>query len=222
MIQIAKDVFQIPVMPRQTINTYLIGSTLIDAGIRISGNLILKEIGNRKLTVHALTHAHPDHQGASAHICKKLGIPFVVSAGDKAIAESGLIAPTFPNPNHPFARFEQKYFAGPGHPVDRVLKEGDMVEDFRVIETPGHSAGHICFWRESDGVLIAGDVLRNLNFGTTFPELGEPMAVFTSDAEVNRKSIKKIAALEPRVVCFGHGPVIRDTKKIVEFAKGLK
>ncbi len=37
MIQIAKDVFQIPVTPRQMINTYLVGSTLIDAGIKFSG-----------------------------------------------------------------------------------------------------------------------------------------------------------------------------------------
>ena len=76
MIQIAKDVFQIPVMPRQLVNTYLIGSTLIDAGIKFSGRTILRQLGNHKLTAHALTHAHPDHQSTSAELCKKLGIPF--------------------------------------------------------------------------------------------------------------------------------------------------
>ncbi|MBK9210043.1 MAG: MBL fold metallo-hydrolase [Anaerolineales bacterium] len=183
MIQIAKDVFQIPVMPRQLVNTYLIGSTLIDAGIKVSGRTILRQLGNHKLTAHALTHAHPDHQGASAELCKKLGIPFWVGAKDKSAAESGLVVGAMPNPKHPVAIFEQNFMAGPGHPVDRILQEGDRVEDFVVIETPGHSAGHVCFWRERDGVLIAGDVLRNINFFTTMPELNAPPAVFTTGLE---------------------------------------
>jgi glyoxylase-like metal-dependent hydrolase (beta-lactamase superfamily II) len=219
MIQIAKDVFQIPVTPRQLVNTYLIGSTLIDAGIKFSGRTILRQLGNHKLTAHALTHAHPDHQGASAELCKKLGIPFWVGAKDKSAAESGFVVGAMPNPKHPVAIFEQNFMAGPGHPVDRILQEGDRVEDFVVIETPGHSAGHVCFWRERDGVLIAGDVLRNINFFTTIPELNEPPSVFTADVETNRKSIRKIAALKPQVICFGHGPVIRDTNRIIEFAK---
>lgn len=219
MIQIANDVFQISVMPRQLINAYLVGSTLIDAGIKTSGGTILRQIGNRPLTAHALTHAHADHQGASAEICKKLGIPYCVGAKDVPVAESGRIAETMPNPHHPVLAFEQKYWAGPSHPVDRALREGDKVEDFVIIETPGHSAGHICFWRERDGVLIAGDVLRNVNFFTTMPELGEPPSIFTPDPQENRKSIKKIAALKPQVVCFGHGPALRDPQKIFEFAK---
>ena len=219
MIQIAKDVFQIPVTPRQLVNTYLIGSTLIDAGIKFSGRTILRQLGNHKLTAHALTHAHPDHQGASAELCKKLGIPFWVGAKDKSAAESGFVVGAMPNPKHPVAIFEQNFMAGPGHPVDRILQEGDRVEDFVVIETPGHSAGHVCFWRERDGVLITGDVLRNVNFFTTIPELNEPPAVFTADAEINRKSIRKIAALKPQVICFGHGPAIRDVNRIIEFAK---
>ncbi|MBK6793801.1 MAG: MBL fold metallo-hydrolase [Anaerolineales bacterium] len=95
------------------------------------------------------------------------------------------------------------------------------MKDFIVIETPGHSAGHICFWREHDGVLIAGDVLRNINFFTTLPEFDEPLTVFTTDSEENRKSIKKIAALKPQVICFGHGPVIRSAERIQEFANRL-
>ncbi|MBK9778554.1 MAG: MBL fold metallo-hydrolase [Anaerolineales bacterium] len=221
MIQIAKDVFQIPVTPRQMINAYLVGSTLIDAGIKFSGRTILRQLGDHKLTAHALTHAHPDHQGASAELCKKLGIPFWVGEKDKPEAESGLVVGAMPNPKHPVVIFEQNFMAGPGHPVDRILQEGDKVEDFVVIETPGHSAGHICFWREHDGVLIAGDVLRNINFFTTLPEFDEPLTVFTTDPEENRKSIKKIAALKPQVICFGHGPVIRSAERIQEFANRL-
>lgn len=220
MIEIAPNVFQIPVMPRQIINAYLIGSVLIDAGIKSSGKILLKAIGHRKLTAHALTHAHPDHQGASAYIRQTLNLPYWVSAGDKTAAETGnVIGPA--SPRNPIIQFEKKYFAGEGFPVTRTLKEGDVVEEFRVIETPGHSAGHICFWRESDGVLIVGDVLRNVNFATTLPELGEPPTMFTPDIPQNRRSIHKVAALHPKVVCFGHGPVLRDPQRIATFAKSL-
>lgn len=219
MLEIAKDVFQIPVMPRQLVNAYLVGSTLIDAGIKSSRQTILRQIGNRPLTAHALTHAHPDHQGASAEICKRFNIPFWVGHKDVSAAESGQIAPTMPHPTHPITRFEQSFMAGPGHPVNRALQEGDTVEDFVVIETPGHSPGHICFWRESDGVLIAGDVLRNIDFLTTLPGLKEPPAIFTSDPEKNRRSIQKIAQLRPQVICFGHGPVLRDVKQLGEFLR---
>ena len=87
-----------------------------------------------------------------------------------------------------------------------------------VIETPGYSAGHIAFWRESDGVLIAGDVVVNMNLLTTLTGLSEPPALFTADIETNRQSIKKIAALKPRVTCVGHGPTLYDTEALINLA----
>ena len=58
---------------------------------------------------------------------------------------------------------------GPPHPVARALHEGDEVAGFTVLETPGHSRGHVAFWRESDRVLILGDVLNNMNLMTGIP-----------------------------------------------------
>ncbi len=75
------------------------------------------------------------------------------------------------------------------------------------METPGHSAGHIVFWRESDRVLISGDVVLNMNLLTTMPGLREPLKRFTPDVEENRRSIKRIAALAPEILGVGHGPV---------------
>ena len=169
-------------------------------------------------TAHVLTHAYPDHQGASAEICVRFNLPFGVGRNDVAAAESGMIAPTMPQPAHPVARFEQMFMAGPGQPVNRVLHADDRVEDFVVIETPGH----ICLWRESGGGLIAGDVLRNIDFLTTRSGLKEPPAIFTADPVENRRSIRKIAALRPQVICFGHGPVLRDPQQIADFIQTLK
>ncbi len=68
-------------------------------------------------------------------------------------------------------RIQERFWTGPPHPVARVLHEGDEVAGFTVLETPGHSAGHVSFWRESDRVLIVGDVLGNMNFITCIPGL---------------------------------------------------
>jgi glyoxylase-like metal-dependent hydrolase (beta-lactamase superfamily II) len=97
MKKIAKDVFQISVMPRNSINCYLIEDVLIDAGIRSSANKILKEIKGFDVNSHAITHAHADHQGSSKEVCEQLNIPFLCGEKDKTRAESGLVTEEYPN-----------------------------------------------------------------------------------------------------------------------------
>ena len=103
----------------------------------------------------------------------------------------------------------------------RSLHEGDQVGSFTVLETPGHSPGHIVFWREEDGVLIAGDVLGNANLLTTMTGLREPPEIFTSDVAENRKSIRKVAKLQPKIICFGHGPVLHNSNQLNQLVAAL-
>jgi hydroxyacylglutathione hydrolase len=124
-------------------------------------------------------------------------------------------------PPHPLNRLAIRYWAGPGRNVDRVLREGDEVAGFQVLDTPGHSPGHVSFWRESDGVLILGDVLNAVNVTTGIRGLHEPPGSFTADPEENRRSARRLAALEPKLTLFGHSPPLRDTRKLVEFVDGL-
>jgi glyoxylase-like metal-dependent hydrolase (beta-lactamase superfamily II) len=51
--------------------------------------------------------------------------------------------------------------------------------------------------------------------------LHEPPTVFTPDPARNRESIRRVAALEPALVCFGHGPPLRDPAKLARFAAAL-
>ena len=210
------DTFFLP----NSINAYLVDDVLIDAGTRHSTSKILKQLQGHTVNTHALTHAHPDHQGASHELCENLGIPFWVGERDADAAENpDLIRQR--QPRHPMARFYLRIFIGPGHPVDRKLSEGDEVAGFKVLDVPGHSAGHLAFWRESDGVLILGDVLANIDQLTGFPGLHEPKPYLTPDPVENRLSARKLAALEPKVVLFGHGAPVRDTKKFVDFVDAL-
>src|SRR4029450_1635631 len=120
---------------------------------------------------------------------------------------------------HPLLRRLAPY---PGTPVARQLREGDEIgHGFTVLETPGHSAGHVAFWRERDRVLIAGDVLFNLHLSTLRPGLREPPKVLTIDPERNRTSARRLADLQPELVLFGHGPPLRDAAKLRVFTASM-
>jgi glyoxylase-like metal-dependent hydrolase (beta-lactamase superfamily II) len=105
--------------------------------------------------------------------------------------------------------------------VDRRLREGDEVGGFTVLDVPGHSAGHVAFWRESDRALVLGDVLNNMDVATGRPGLREPKWFFTPDPARNRDSIRRLTALEPELVCFGHGAPLRDPGALADFAASL-
>ncbi|WP_433814907.1 MBL fold metallo-hydrolase [Flavobacterium johnsoniae] len=221
MKNIAKEVYQIPLFPRNAINCYIIEDVLIDAGIRTSANKIIKAIKGKNITKHALTHAHADHQGSSKIICETLNIPLLCSEPEKAFAENGNVITEYPNPNHFISKFQENFWAGKGHPVSQTLKERDQIGGFTVIETPGHSSGHISFFRENDGVLIVGDVMTNMNLLTTKVGLHEPPHLFTADKETNRKSILKLASLKPKILCFGHGPVLFNNGELEKFVRNI-
>lgn len=220
MKKLADGVWQLSGFPPNAINVYLIGDVLIDASTRYAGRRIMRQIADHRIAAHALTHAHPDHQGASHEVCERLGIPFWVGARDADAAEdSALIGER--QPDHFMARLVGRVCTGPGHPVDRKLVEGDEVGGFEVIDVPGHSAGHVAFWREADGILVLGDVVNTADPFTAIPGLREPKRYFTSDPAENRRSARKLAALEPRLVLAGHGPPLRDARKFVDFAAAL-
>jgi hydroxyacylglutathione hydrolase len=218
--QLAEGVWQLRGFPPNAINVYLVGDVLVDAATRRAGRRILRQLEGREVRTHALTHAHPDHQGASQEVCEKLGIPFWVGERDADAAERPELIRER-QPDRPINRLVWKLWAGPGRSVDRHLREGDEVAGFRVLDTPGHSAGHVSFWREADRVLIAGDVLNNMDVATGIPGLHEPKPYFTPDPARNRESAKRLGTLEPSLVLLGHGTPIRDTKKFVDFCAGL-
>lgn len=221
MKQIVDDVFQIAVAPRNGVNCYLAGEVLFDAGMRRSSKKILKALEGKTVKVHALTHAHGDHQGSSHVVCEALGLPLWCSEGSKPFVESGNVNGMFPNPNKWYLRLTKRMIAGPGHPVAKVIREGDRVGDFVAVASPGHSPGHLSFFREADGVLIVGDAVLNMHVFTTFVGLRRPPKFLTVDMDSVVASIKKLAALEPKILCFGHGPVLRDVGKWERFVKRI-
>ena len=191
---------------RQMINIYLAGDVLIDTGTRWAQARILRQLGRRQLSLVALTHCHPDHQGSARAICERFGVPLACHEAD-VLAMEGRVPM---QPNNRILRLGNLVWSGPPHPVERVLREGDRVGDFRVVHAPGHTPGHVIYFRDADRVAIAGDLLANINFLTGQQGLIEPPRFFSADPRRNRLSMRTLWELQPSLVCFGHGPPLRD------------
>jgi glyoxylase-like metal-dependent hydrolase (beta-lactamase superfamily II) len=220
MTELAPGVHLLTGIPKYGVNWYVADGVLIDAGGRPDKGRILKQLRGHNVTAHALTHAHPDHQGSSHAVCAELALPFLVPERDIAAAENPDLI-NVRQPRHFMPKLMFKMFAGPGHKVDQVLHEGDEVAGFTVLDTPGHSAGHVVFWRESDRVLIAGDVVNTMHPFTMKRGVREPLDTFTPDVGENRRSIKRIAELEPSLLLVGHGPPLRDPQALSDLAARL-
>jgi glyoxylase-like metal-dependent hydrolase (beta-lactamase superfamily II) len=217
--QLADDLYLLDGFPPYAINVYLMGDVLVDAATRHAGKRILRQLRGRTVSTHALTHAHPDHQGASHQVCDALGLPLWCGERDADAVESGKIMER--QPRHPINAIIGRMLPGPPHPVARRLREGDLVAGFQVLDVPGHSAGHVAYWREADRTLICGDVFTNIDTITGLPGLHEPRPMFTPDPARNRDSMRRLAALESSLVCFGHGRPLRGPVKLKAFADRL-
>jgi hydroxyacylglutathione hydrolase len=204
--------------PRPVINIYIAGDVLIDAGRNWDEGRILKQTAERELSLLALTHVHPDHQGSAHAVCEKRGIPLACHEDDVDAMEGR--RPVRAS-DAALAKLYARLWEGPSHKVDRVLQEGDRIGDFTVVHAPGHAPGEVVFWRETDHVAICGDVVRNISYITLRTRLDEMPADLTPDVAQARRSIRKLADLKPAITLPGHGSEIRGHEPIERLADRL-
>jgi len=201
---LAPDVHQLRGFAPHAINAYLVAGVLVDAGTPLARRRILRQLRGHDVTAHVVTHAHPDHFGSSHAVCEALDLPLWTGERDAEAVETAV-----PIAANGFLQgLAARMKLAPAHPVGRRLREGDEVAGFTVLDVPGHSPGHIALWRESDGVLLCGDVFFNLR------RTGRPPALLTVDPERNRQSMRRLADLQPALVLFGHGPPLRDPDRL--------
>jgi glyoxylase-like metal-dependent hydrolase (beta-lactamase superfamily II) len=220
MKRLAAGVWRLKQFPAPSVNVYLAEDVLIDAGTRWDRGRIFAEIEGREISALALTHVHPDHQGVAKDVCEARDIPLACHADDVDAME-GRRPVQEAAPRNPYNRIIRRFWEGPPHKVDRVLREGDEVAGFRVVHAPGHARGEVVFFRDSDRVAICGDVIRNMSYATGRPMIAEPPEIFTYDPAENRRSIRKLAELNPSLILPGHGPAITNIAAFERFAAAL-
>jgi glyoxylase-like metal-dependent hydrolase (beta-lactamase superfamily II) len=86
------------------------------------------------------------------------------------------------------------------------VRDGDVLFDaFEVIETPGHTAGHVSYFYRPERALFAGDALAVIDGRVRF--MARPV---TLDPDSARRSMERCLALGPHIVCPGHrAPLVR-------------
>lgn len=186
------------------------GITLIDAGLPGAGGLILRRLAAAGIAAKAVrrilvTHAHPDHAGGVAALQAMTEALVYSGAADRAAVEGRAPVPHRAGAAA-WALARRTGWSGrlPAARVDETLGEGDRLPNvlggLRVLAVPGHTPGHLAFWQPERRLLFCGDVIVNGR------GLRLPSPSWTVDMAEDVRSVARLAALDPAVVCTGHGP----------------
>jgi hydroxyacylglutathione hydrolase len=179
-------------------NCYIVGCQETKEGAVIDPGghpqRILDEVKRLGLTIKYVldTHAHFDHTDANGAIIQATGALLALHPQDLPLLEKSGGAAFF------------GLQADPSPLPDLELHDGDELEVgklcFRVLHTPGHTPGHVCFYEPAEGVIFDGDVLFYRGIGRTDLPGGSWRQLMDSIQQV------LFALPEDTVVYSGHGP----------------
>ena len=209
------------VVPGVVANPYIIvdtdGLTVIDTGLPRSQKKILAYVaglGKQAQDVKRIiiTHADFDHIGGLAALQRASGARTYASkieadaiAKGKSSREIKAIGFSL---RRVFFALMRPFRKLTPFQVDETLAEGQtlpVLGGLHVIETPGHTPGHVSLFAPSVGVLFCGDSMVSDDHGLQGSRPG-----ITWDETRARESERKQAALGAHIVCSGHGPVVMD------------
>ncbi len=157
-----------------------------------------------------ITHADIDHMGSVAALKARSGAQVVIHRADVPLLEGTADRELGPLP---LARAGQQLFNWAIRhlfrfkpvTVDHVVEDGDDLGGWQVVHTPGHTAGSACFYHAERELVVVGDALNHHG-----GRLGAPPPLFSIDMDQAYTSVKKIAALDFEICCFGHGPPLAE------------
>ena len=210
-IQIAPDLYQLPLTGTGVFLAMEDQITVIDAGFKGSGRRIIKYLDQQgrcpsEVTRIIATHYHTDHIGGMGELKAATGAAVAAHASEIPFLQTG---DPLPSPFHdprlakltaPLVHLSEP----PAFVVDAALTDGDQLGDFgniEVVHTPGHTPGSISLYFRQQGALIVGDALEFRG-----GKLGLPSRLFTNDMEQAKQSIRRLASLDFEVLCFSHFP----------------
>lgn len=228
--------------PIGDVNTYLIKGdrlTLIDAGVNTpeARSALEKGLAEAGYTLSdieqvILTHHHPDHIGLLDYV--------------SADIYGHEYAKNWLSYHEEFMGWRTEFFMALfqefGVPADRMtlagnlertlqlacqnssltgfLTEGDRLPglpEFEVFETPGHAQSHLVFYREKDGLLLAGDhILKTVSSNPLIEPSMERGGERPKSLLQYKQSLKKIMELDVKRAVTGHGNDIQAISPLIE------
>lgn len=216
-------------------NVYLVRSgpswALIDAASTNCGRPIQKAAeslfgkGSPPASI-LLTHDHPDHAGSARELARMWDCAVWVHPDELPLVLGGVsIFHTYANPLDRWIVLPWLRLLGPKRTESMVARASleDVVRpfdprgrlpglpDWEAVPTPGHTTGHVAFFRRSDRVLITGDALVTVALNSVWglltrrQEVSGPPWYATWSWRVAKRSVAALAELGPLVVAGGHG-----------------
>ena len=190
------------------------GVVIVDVGMDSGGADVLAGLKAMALPASAiravlLTHWHNDHAAGASAIHQASGAPVYYHPADapyftRETAHRGLRGWASDLIPEWGVLVLAKGLLGEASPVavaaaSHVVEGDEPVEGFEVIETPGHTAGHVCYYYRPERVLFAGDALAVIGDRVRF--MSRPV---TPDLPAARESMRHCLDSDIQLLCPGH------------------
>jgi glyoxylase-like metal-dependent hydrolase (beta-lactamase superfamily II) len=231
--EVARGVHRLPI--RGT-NVYFVRSgeswVLIDAGFPGSGRIIAETAGRLcgvagRPEAILITHGHPDHVGSAVGLAAAWNVPILAPAGEMPFIDGTALYP------EPLVAWLARVL--PRRAMEALVRGSDLgaavrpfdpqagvpgLPEWVCVPTPGHTPGHVAFFRPGDRTLIAGDAVLTMAWSSRLggrgagwlwdlvrrrQRLSGPPTVFTCDWRDAAASVVALAELDPWVLATGHG-----------------
>jgi glyoxylase-like metal-dependent hydrolase (beta-lactamase superfamily II) len=197
------------------VNAYLVEDggdlTLVDAGLpwhadAVKRGLEVAGYSPRDLDRVLVTHYDLDHVGGLRSVLAAAGdVPVYCGAGDADLV-AGDRKPPLSVPKGIAQRFGRLLTPSVDADVEG-LADGDEVGGFEVVETPGHTPGHVAYLHDDRDTAVLGDLVREDD-----GELAPSPWFLSSDTDQVRASIRRVLdrTSDFSVACVGHGDPLRE------------
>ncbi len=220
--EVARGVIRIPT---GISNAYFVnhagGCVLIDTGTEGYADKIRavaeQHFGGRtRPQAILLTHGHLDHAGSALVLARHWDVPIYAHRMELPYLTG---QSKYPPPDPTVGGFMSqviRFLPNKNYDLGDAVKELNVeqpqsMSGWRVIETPGHTPGHVSFFREADGVLVAGDAFCTIDQDSMIgmiskkPQVNRPPAYYTINWEQAHDSVRKLGEVSPRLLAAGHG-----------------